>query len=199
MLVCMMLFTGPDVSCRVGHNPTKSGLFRTIAGFTFLNREFPAECDGEITAWNYCYYRDNNYFDDGETYTATVAVWRFNNVTGRYDVVEGSTSMLTEVYRPRRFETDFYCRLASLTPDNYVEVMQGDIIGVSLPTTNSIPMLGHTNPDNYALGRFTASTPSSFTAGGLTPQFQSLHLYADIFTPSGKKQPCRTRSFTNLP
>ena len=166
----------------MGHNPTKSGIFINTAGFTFLNREFPAECDGEITAWNYCYYRDSSYLNNGETYTATVAVWRFNNVTGRYDVVEGSVSLLTEVYRPRRFKMDFYCRLELLTPDNYVEVMQGDIIGVSLPTTNSIPMLGHSNPDDYALDRFTASTPTSVAPSGLTQRFQSLHLYADILS-----------------
>ena len=151
---------------------------------TFLNREFPAECDGEITAWNYCYYTEN--IINIPTSTATVAVWRFNNVTAQYDVVAGSTSTLTVVYRARRFEADIYCRQESLAPENYIAVMEGDIIGVSFPETNSIPMLGHTNHDGgYNIWRFPGSTPSSVSPGGLPTQTQPIHLYADI-TPAGK-------------
>ena len=164
----------------MGHNPTKSDRYYNIGGFTFLNREFPAECDGEITAWNYCYYSEN--LTNSRTYTATVALWRFNNATGQYGVVEGSTAVLTEVYTTRRFEADIYCRQKSLAPENFIEVKEGDIIGVSLPTGNPIPIIGRVSLDDYANWSFAASTPSSVSPGGLTQQSQSLHLYADIFT-----------------
>ena len=100
----------------------------------------------------------------------------------------GSTSTLTVVYRARQFEADIYCRQESLAPDNYIAVRQGDIIGVSFPATNSIPMLGNTNRDDvYNIWRFPASTPSSVSPGDLTTLAQPIHLYADITTPAGKK------------
>ena len=163
----------------MGHNPTKSDRYYNIGGFTFLNREFPAECDGEITAWNYCYYSEN--LTNSQTYTATVALWRYNNATGQYGVVEGSTAVLTEVYTTRRFEADIYCRQKSLAPEKFIAVKEGDIIGVSLPLASPIPMLGNTNLDNFHYTwRFTANSPLSVLPGDLTHLPQAIHLYANI-------------------
>ena len=180
LLKCLRELLGSDVPCRVGHNPTKSSPTFNINGMTFLNREFPAECDGEITAWNYCYYSDN--LSDAETYTATVAIWRFNNVTGRYNVV--STSVLSLTHRTRQLLADIYCRQESLAPENYPAIREGDIIGVSLPPDNPIRMIGASNLDSYVISRYDGSTStlSSASPGDLSPVSMSLHLYADIST-----------------
>ena len=175
----MCVNVGVDTSCRVGHNPTQSGHF--IRAQTYLNRQFPAECDGWITAWNYCYYRSGVF--EGNTYTATVAVWRFNNDTSQYTVVEDSvTELMLQI--DSRPNTDIYCRQEMLDPEYHIRIRQGDIIGVLLPTTNAIPMIGNNNMDGYEIWvnetAALAPDPSNISLSSLSAELRSVHLYADI-------------------
>ena len=168
----------------MGNNPRRSSRVAnsSIAGMTFLNRQFPAERDGEISTWNYCYYGDI----PEDTYTATVAVWRYNNVTEQYTVVNGSISILEVVHVARPYLSAIYCEQESLAADGYVTVKVGDIIGVSLPPSNPIPLVGNTCESSCEIWQTSGPVPSSISTNDIASLSKSLHLYADIATAIGK-------------
>lgn len=159
----------------MGHNPPQSYRHQYIQARIFLNRQYPAQCDGWITAWTYCYYRSG--VSQGNTYTATVAVWRFNDTTSEYNVVEGSiTELMLQVDEPPL--VNIYCKPKMLAPE-FIAIRQGDIIGVLLPSNNAIPMVGISNLGGYQIWT-SAMTLSNIPLGNLSSESRSLHLYADI-------------------
>lgn len=174
-----LLCSGPEAPCRMGHNPTRSQAFAGVG--TFLNTEYPAECEGVLTAWNYCYYSAGL---TNVTYTATVAVWQLNELTDEYTVVEGSETVLTLQYEARSLSTRTYCRVVSLAADRHVTIREGYVVGVVLPPTNAILMMGDNNVNGYMIWRddtgVSAPSPASISLGSLSSVQRSMHLYVDI-------------------
>ena len=172
------VLAGSDIPCRVGHNPTKSQRLSPLASQTFLNREFPAECDGEITAWNYCYYSKD--LVNLQTYTATAIVLRLDTAIQQFTIV--NTSVLSVFFRFRNYRAGVYCRREELSPENYIAIQQGDIVGVTFPPTNPLLMIGDTNLDNYVIWRLAGGVDASpnISETDIFTQSRSLHLYADI-------------------
>ncbi len=124
-----------EPSFQVGNNPSSS----TPDGNpgVYLNTEFPAECDGVVTAWHYCYY-PQDASDSDTTYRASVAVWRFDNTTDQYILLNGSITLIE--LQPVDTLARIYCTQEILV--NSIEISRGDVTGVVLPTENPIPMIG---------------------------------------------------------
>ncbi len=128
-----------------------------------------------MTAWHYCYYTEDAN-DSTTTYTASVAVLRFDNTTDQFILLNGSITLIE--LRPVDTLARIYCTQEILEPVNSIEIRRGDVIGVVLPTENSIPMIGMQS-DNTLLVRFGDEEVSS-DLNGLSAISRALHLYAEI-------------------
>ncbi len=149
-----------EPSCRVGNNPSSS----TPAGNpgVYLNTEFPAECDGVVTAWHYCYYPQDAR-DSSITYTASV---HLDNTTDQYILLNGSITLIE--LQPVDILARIYCTQEILV--NSIEVRQGDVIGVMLPT--EIPMIGM---ESENILHYSETLDDLFRLLN-----SALHLYAEI-------------------
>ena len=106
---------------------------------TYLNRDNPITRSETITSWNYCYYpaaANNSQL----TYTATIGVWRMNAAMNQYELVPGSDYTL-QLVQPQRTPARIFCKTEMLNPANYVPVQAGDVIGVSVPSKNPLPLV----------------------------------------------------------
>ena len=152
-----------EPSCRVGNNPSSS----TPAGNpgVYLNTEFPAECDGVVTAWHYCYYPEDAS-DSDTTYTASV---HLDNTTDQYILLNGSITLI-ELQPVNTLKCNIYCTQEILV--NSIEVSRGDVIGVVLPTENPIPMIGM---ESENILHYSETLDDLFRLLN-----SALHLYAEI-------------------
>ncbi len=161
--------------CRAGNNPSSSTP-ESRPGI-YLNTEFPAECDGVVTAWHYCYYPQDAR-DSSITYRASVAVWHLDNTTDQYILLNGSITLIE--LQPVDTLSPIYCTQKILEPDNSIEIRRGDVIGVELPEENPIPMIGMES-ENTLLRRLGSSDVAQLRLDGLLVVVSgALHLYADI-------------------
>ncbi len=133
----------------------------------YLNTEFPAECDGVVTAWHYCYY-PQDASDSDTTYTASVAVWRLDSTTDQYILLNGSITLIE--LQPVDTLARIYCTQEILV--NSTEIRRGDVIGAMLPAENPIPMIGMESENMLHY----SDTSDNF----LEPLNSALHLYAEI-------------------
>ncbi len=164
-----------EISCRGGNNPSSSRPDSRPG--IYLNTEFPAECDGVVTAWHYCYYPEDAS-DSDTTYTASVAVWRLDNTTDQYILLNGSITLIE--LQPVDTLARIYCTQEILV--NSIEIRQGDVIGVVLPTENPIPMIGmQSENESMILRRLGSDDVAQLRLDGpLAVVSRALHLYTDI-------------------
>lgn len=106
---------------------------------TYLNTDHPITRSETITAWHYCYY-PSAATDSQLTYTATVGVWRMNAAMNQYELVPGSDHTL-ELTQPPTTPARIFCKTEMLNPMDYASVQTGDVIGVSMPTQNPLPLV----------------------------------------------------------
>ena len=127
-----------------------------------------------VTAWYYCYYTEEANNLTG-MYTAIVAVWRLDNTSNQYSqysMVNGSVTLIQ--LHPVNTLARIYCTQVLLDPVNYTEIRQGDIVGVTLPSQNPIPMIGTTS--GYTILLFYLLISS----GNFSSVNFAIHLYTDI-------------------
>lgn len=161
-------------ACSAGSNPPPFSA-STSSG-TYLNTNTPVSCTDTITAWHYCYYPSDTS-NTQITYSAVIGVWRLQN--SQYELVSGSNYILQ--LQPQSSHASIICKSVHLQEGEYVRVIQNDIIGVTIPTQNPIPMIA-SGASGYSLQR---STHTSLPATILTSQLaqssnMALHLYPDI-------------------
>ena len=175
----ILLLSAVATGCRAGNNPPPSTALTTSVSGTYLNTMNPAQCSDHITKWHYCYYQTSS-LRASTTYSMTVAVWRFDSQTNMYNVVQGSTRTMT--LQPIQTLAKIFCIEETLSESDYVQVMQGDVIGVVLPSSNPIPVVGTNAGSNYALQRHSQNSNAiNLLNSEFSMQSQAvLHLYASI-------------------
>ena len=163
--------------CSGGSNPPPFTPF-TNSG-TYLNTDSPISCSDTITSWHYCYY-PSQASDSQLTYTATVGVWRLNSVTNQYELLQASDYTL-QLVQPASTPAVIFCRMELLQPQDYVRVETGDVIGVSLPQQNPLPIVA-SGATGYSLKTHTAlNAPPAIQQFVLTDaSSMALHLYPTI-------------------
>ena len=113
-------------SCLVGTDTTEFEANRAH-GF-YLNTQDPAQCDGTITEFQYCYYRSNLGLQS--SYDFTFAVFRETS-SGTYTSVSNAfTTGRTVINANLPSGTDFAC--ASYSPSTVVDIQAGDVIGACI-------------------------------------------------------------------
>ena len=131
-----------------------------------------------ITSWHYCYYTSE--VSDGETYTMTVAVWRLDTSTNTYRVTAGSSRTISLVHTATFAK--IFCMEEILGSADSVFVMENDLIGVVLPSSNPIPVISSDSSSSSSLMRHSQSVSA---ADLLSSEFTSLsgtalHLYGNL-------------------
>ena len=146
---------------------------------TYLNTDSPISCSDAITSWHYCYY-PSQASDSQLTYTATVGVWRLDTATDQYELLQGSDYTL-QLVQPASTPAVIFCKTELLQPQDYVRVEMGDIIGVSLPAQNPLPIVA-SGATGYSLKTHNApNAPSMIQQTALTDASNmALHLYPTI-------------------
>ena len=132
-----------------------------------------------VTAWHYCYYPEGlDASDSTTTYTASVAVWRYDDTTDQFILLNGSITLIE--LQPVDTLARIYCTQELIEPVNYITIRQGDAIGVVLPTENYIPMIGNESDSTLLTIVRPGDVEVSSILNGLLTQSLALHLYAEI-------------------
>ncbi len=110
----------------------------------------------------------------------TVAVWSLDVATDTYIV--NSNSIKTITLQPVQTLAKIFCTVESLDERDFILVSQNDVIGVVLPSSNPIPILGSNADPSIQLGRHISSTsPADVISSELTTLSSSvLHVYATV-------------------
>lgn len=146
----------------------------------FLDLQHPSSCNGNITAWHFCYYTSGVSVST-DTFSLWFRVWRPERagvlrLVHDYQVSSTIDSLDTEL--------PFDCGNIVLQESDYLEVEEDDIIGVytSMRSTN-VPIIGQNAPAESVLHFDRRNNFDSDTVRrrdlSETPSLV-LHLYAHI-------------------
>ena len=135
------------------------------AGRLYLNTHNPAQSDGTITHWEYCYYPPN----EPGIYQLFFTIFRprtFNSV----QLYERQSPILNFSISVNGLGEGFLC--SSFIPVEQISVQQGDIIGVCLPRINSLNVVSDTSSailsgDRLFFGERDCSNIPEFVIGRL--------------------------------
>ena len=151
----------------------------------YIDLDHPAKCSGYINQLHYCYYATNfsSFVKDNPVHQAIVQIWREDlNIGELYQVHKYELSQNTS----QDHRNDFVCRNETLKPNDYINIEENDVIGVTLPIHTLTPaplQLISINPTGFGL-YFEPLTPSSIKrvkVSSLIHYKESvLHLFADI-------------------
>ena len=94
----------------------------------FLDLDHPLPCSGSLVSIQYCFYTDEFSDDDHERHSFTLRIYRLES------------TVLQQIYQVERAinmeipDHSFVCHNYIYSNEEYVDVMEGDIIGVYLPS-----------------------------------------------------------------
>ena len=163
-----------------GSNPPPSTPYTNSGTFINTNSPISAQSNANaITSWHYCYY-PSAAADSQLTYTATVGVWRLNTATNQYELLPGSDFTLSE--QPKSTLAVIVCRTENLQAQDYVSVQMGDVVGVSLPEQNPLPMVA-TDTTGFGLQvvNVPINAPAALQAAALNnAPDMALHLFPTV-------------------
>ena len=104
----------------------------------YLNTDNPAQSDGTITRWEYCYYPPT----EPGIYQVFFAIFRPRTVIN-VQLYERQSALLNFSISVSGLVEGFLC--SSFIPVEQFSVQQGDIVGVCLPRTNSLNVVSDTS------------------------------------------------------
>ena len=155
---CMLKFACSELCSRPSyletHNyatytQTRTDLVETSAypnPGLFIDTDNPAVCSGQITAWNVCYYNNPRSFTQLNTLQISLQIWRFDEPIRNSVRVDEHVETVTIPETPENFQ----CITAELSPDEYMNVSTGDLVGVLLVMDAVLPVVGNTLNDSTA-------------------------------------------------
>ncbi len=128
-----------------------------------------------MTSWNYCYYTDSLSFSD--TYSAIFAVWRNDSTSSSVTMITESSIAVT--LQAQYTIASIYCLVVELEPEDHFILREEDYVGVALPMSNPIPLVG--NSSDYTLWSSPHSgIDMSLLLDSLIQTTGALHVYAVI-------------------
>ena len=102
----------------------------------YIDRLHPASCSGQITQWNFCYFNPRN-FHDRDRVQIHFQVWRFNSPQRGVQVADH----VVTINIPEEPE-EFQCETITLDQDSYMNITEGDYLGVQLLFNRVLPVVG---------------------------------------------------------
>ena len=104
----------------------------------FINFDSPSQCNGRVTGWNYCYWRDG---DNDDTLGVRFLVYRRDTTTGAYHPVPDSLYTLTVRYQDLQTTNNFGCGNVTLDPDQQFDILLNDIVSACMIDDGTIKPL----------------------------------------------------------
>lgn len=142
-------------SCILGSENIQQTSVNTMPGL-YLDTSHPVMCQGQLTQWQLCHYR----ITFTRQYQALLQVWREESID-QYTLI--GTSMQTVTTSSR--DDEFMCMNYSLTQNEYIKVLQGDIVGVYLEPrsqdNSALRAIGTTNSGEFLFYTGQASSSDS--------------------------------------
>ena len=177
--VTLVPIVSESATCTIGPQDLTETSPSTISGL-YINVDHPAACDGFLTVWHLCYYAPRR---NGErNYQLQLQVWRQDTADDSTYVQEGKTTRTIRIPR-RQPSNDFQCMDVELSEDEYISVMEGDLLGVYIPNNNDIlPVVSNAESQSqlhYFVPALTIPTDISLSQQSLR-QGNALHLTAEI-------------------
>ena len=176
-----------NAECVFGTEPINQSTFHDTGG-QYLDLDNPADCNGTIASWHYCYHLQGIATDTD--YNVWLRTWR--SVDGGSMYILRSNYLLSVQLQPQA-GTGFICE--NVTLPQSTEVLQGDIVGVYIPDGNlpgnepRIPLYITTDTGNdtaYRLHFDNRNGNSPFSQGSVASadlmemRGLALHLYANV-------------------
>ena len=105
----------------------------------FIDAVNPASCSGVVTRWNLCYYNPRIFLNFEERIIQILfQIWRFTTEETLSRVAQhGATVNVPS--EPQSFQ----CTSFDLEPEQYMSVMEGDLLGVTLTFDAALPVVGN--------------------------------------------------------
>lgn len=119
----------------------------------YIDLDQPASCSGLIYQWNLCYYSPNPIFF-GASLPIELQVWSFNEDLTEGIKVVGHAIDVSIPENPEKFQ----CISIEVSLDDFMEVEEGDFLGVWLHENALLPVLKKANDFRHLL----ASPPETF-------------------------------------
>ena len=180
VIIITALLLDASTPRRVGANrPATAPTTGSVEG-TYLNTANAVvafEDNDAITSWHYCYY--TSAVSAGETYTMTVAVWRLDTSTNTYRVTAGSARRTVSLLHNATL-AKIVCMEETLSPADSVSVMEGDVIGVVLPSSNPIPVVSSAPTSSLLRHSQSASAGDLLSSEFTDLSGSALHLYGTL-------------------
>ena len=107
------------------------------------------------------------------------AAWRYNNQSTFANLSVVNNSATTISLQQGYTIASISCKVVELEPENYFPIMKGDLVGVKLPLTNPIPLIGSTS-DYFILVHTNTQETATLPLNSFEEYQVALHLYVDI-------------------
>ena len=148
----------------------------------YIDTENPVSCNGTLTQWNLCFYVISGLvMGRSDTH---LEIWRFS--PGRETLFRvGWYQTTLSIDGPQ--SQSFQCFADTLEPEQYLSVMQGDLLGLAVYIRPALPVLGSNSPSesasllHFPLSVFPIPGPSTRTAqSGSILARSEIHVTAEI-------------------
>ena len=168
-------------------------LNRSTRDRLFMNFESPSQCKGNVTGWQFCYYRtDLAISQSNAMFTAIFIVFRRESPNSKiYNPVSKNNKVMELDYNSIAISAEFVCMKENLEPDEYIEIQENDIIGACIKRGYLVaPLLvvGTSSGINMSTYQFDRNWVRycNFESVDTNHQYfiprrtSALHLYADV-------------------
>ena len=154
------------------------------SGSQYLDFGNPAACNGNLTAWHFCYYAAD--IDQSDTYVVFFRVWRASEGNS-FDLID--TYTLSMAIDPPSNGPTLICENVTLSTP--LDIQRNDIMGVYTPVLLVRPLhiVARDTTTNFGIFADTRNGITTFSSQSTTTDnlenrtTLGLHLYADIGKP----------------
>ena len=172
--------------CTVGRTDQKPISSNPNPGL-YIDRLHPTSCSGQITQWNFCYFNPRN-FHDRDRVQIHFQVWRFNSPQRGVRVADH----VVTVNIPEEPE-EFQCETITLDQDSYMNITEGDYLGVQQLLNRVLPVVGNSQErtDTLVFRPFTSISPTEVNVrapGTVILSSNILHVNANIIGKNWKRE-----------
>ena len=167
--------------CTAGSAQTTAGEPISASG-QYINLDHPAVCQGNLTAWHFCYYPGNE-----NSFSVHFRVWRPTRGRSLFTLIHTNERTFTTSVVGNN-QSVLNCEQVTLNEENYVQIEPDDVVGIYIPFFSSVSAVGMYQSPQEGAGVYHVRRNILFILGDSSVERNDLtklnnavlHLYADI-------------------